>query len=232
MLNRQKVLITGGTKGIGFEVAKLFLDNYFEVYVLGRDFSNFDLEKAKKIEFDLTDLRNIPTLIEETGEIDILINNAGIMNAIPMDDYPNEKKELLMKVNLEAPIELIKLYSKGMIEKGEGRIVNTASIAGEIGHPDIWYGISKAGIINLTKSLAKSLGPKGIVTNCVAPGPVDTDMLSTIPEERKEGLKKASINNRFADPREVAETIYWLGSESPRYINGICIDINNGTFMR
>ena len=154
------------------------------------------------------------------------------MYSLPYDQYPDEKKQSIMKLNLEAPVELIKAVAPGMIKKGAGRIVNNASIAGQIGHPDIWYGITKAGLINLTKSFARLLGPKGIVINAVAPGPVETAMLSVIPEERKKAIKKMVYTGRFARADEVAGAMFWLVTESPEYINGTCLDINNGAFPR
>ena len=150
----------------------------------------------------------------------------------PINSYPEEKKQEILSVNLEAPVALIREVSKSMIEKGKGRIVNNASIAGEIGHPDIWYGITKAGMINLTKSFAKLLGPRGIVVNAIAPGPVETAMLAIIPETRRQQLKRAVYTSRLAKPEEVAETIFWLATDCPEYINGICVDINNGAFPR
>ena len=158
----KKVLITGGNRGIGLEVTKLFLKNKYQVLILARDFSSFSLRDSnlKKIKFDLININQIPQLVKDVGDIDILVNNAGIMNTLPFDNYPEKEKEKLMKINIDAPIALIREFSKGMIKKGKGRIVSTASIAGHIGHPDIWYGISKAGVINMTKSFAKLLGQK------------------------------------------------------------------------
>ena len=155
-----------------------------------------------------------------------------MMHALPFDNYSEEKMEEILSVNIKSPVALIGEFSKGMIKKKQGRIVNIASIAGEIGHPDIWYGITKAGMINITKSFAKILGPKGIVVNAVAPGPVETNMLKTIPEARKKAIKKIVYSARFAKPEEIAETIYWLSTDCPEYINGICVDINNGAFPR
>ncbi len=230
----QRVVITGGNKGIGLETTKLFLKSNYEVIVVARDFSNFPLKNSriKQKPFDLIEISRIPQLADEIGDIDILINNAGIMNSLPYDNYPENKKEDILKINLEVPVALITSFSKGMIAKGKGRIVNVASIAGEIGHPDVWYGITKAGIINLTKSFAKALGAKGIVINCVAPSVVETDMLNVIPEARREAILKNVVLGRFAKSQEVAETIYWLAIDSPEYINGICIDINNTAFFR
>jgi 3-oxoacyl-[acyl-carrier protein] reductase len=230
----KKVLITGGNKGIGLAATKKFLANSFNVVVVGRDFSAFKIKdkNVTAIQFDLRRDTEIPKLAKQVGDIGVLINNAGIMHALPFDSYPEKKIEEILSVNIKSPVALIREFSRGMLKKGKGRIVNIASIAGEIGHPDIWYGITKAGVINMTKSFAKALGPKGIVVNAVAPGPVETDLLKTIPKERKEGLKRLVYTGRFAKPEEVAETIYWLATACPEYINGTCIDINNGAFPR
>lgn len=229
------VLITGGNKGIGLETTRLFLKNNYKVIIVARDFKNFefnDNNNVKKVEYDISNIENIAALVNKIGHVDILINNAGIMNSIPYDNYPLERMNKIMDINLYAPIEFIKEVSKSMVLSGSGRIVNTASVAGQIGHPDIWYGVSKAGIINATKSFAKLLGPKGIIVNAVAPGPVETDMLSVIPEQRKKDIKNSVFTDRFAKAEEVAKTIYWLSTDCPEYINGTCIDINNGAFPR
>ncbi|ENZ00952.1 hypothetical protein HMPREF1092_02116 [Clostridium thermobutyricum] len=231
----KKVLITGGNKGIGLETTRLFLENNYKVIVVARDYTNFefnDNDNVEKIKYDLSNVEGIKDLVYKIGHIDILVNNAGIMNSIPYDSYPKADMEKLININLYAPIEFIKHTSKSMINAKSGRIVNTASVAGQIGHPDIWYGVSKAGIINATKSFAKLLGEHGIVVNCVAPGPVETDMLNVIPEQRKNSIKSNVFTDRFAKPEEVAKAIFWLATDCPEYINGTCIDINNGAFLR
>lgn len=232
-MSKKHVLITGGNKGIGLETTKLLLQRNFVVTILARDFTNFPpLEHCNCIEFDLRSIDKISGLINDIADVDVLINNAGIMNTFAFNEYPKDKKEDLMKVNLEAPVELINCVSKRMLENKSGRIVNNASIAGQIGHPDVWYGISKAGLINATKSYARLLGGKGIVINAVCTGPVETDMMKQIPEARKVAMLKSTYLGRFADPREMAETIFWLATDSPTYINGTCIDVNNGAFPR
>jgi len=100
----KRVLITGGNKGIGLEISKLFHINGFEVIVVARDFSTFPSElkaAVKQVEFDLRETEKIPELVKEVGDIDILINNSGIMNSFPFDDYPKDKKEEIFKINLE-----------------------------------------------------------------------------------------------------------------------------------
>lgn len=229
----KKVLITGGNKGIGLAASKLFLDAGYEVIVIGRDFSEYPYKRETKIiEFDCNDVDKIKELAEEIGFVDVLVNNAGIMNSLPYDSYPCDKKERLMNVNLYAPIEFITQLSKFMKEKGAGRIINVTSVAGQIGHPDIWYGASKAGLINATKSFAKILAPSGITVNSVAPGPTFTDMMNVIPEDRKAAMKANTYTKKFAQADDVAKAIFWLGTEAPEYINGICIDVNNGAFPR
>lgn len=231
----KKVLITGGNKGIGLETTRLFLENNYQVIIIARDYKNFefyDNKNVEMIEYDIGNVSGISSLINRIGYVDVLVNNAGMMNSVPYDRYPEEQMKKIMDINLYAPIEFIKEVSKLMIKTGSGRIINTASIAGQIGHPDIWYGVSKAGIINATKSFAKLFGKKGIIINAVAPGPVETDMMDIIPEQRKKDIKESVYLNRFAKAEEVARTIYWLGTDSPEYINGTCIDINNGAFPR
>lgn len=234
-MNRQTVLITGGNKGIGLELSRKFQCAGYQVKVVARDFSNFalhDCDNVQAITYDLQNVEGIPQLMADIGEVDILINNAGIMHALPFDNYPWQKMDQIIRINIQSPVALIREASKSMIAKGWGRIVNNASIAGEIGHPDVWYGITKAGVINMTKSFAKILGPKGIVINAVAAGPVETDMLAVIPEQRKKDIRNAVYTGRFAFPTEVADAMYWLATDCPEYINGTCIDINNGAFPR
>ena len=233
---QKTVLITGGNKGIGLELSKKFiLKGGYKVVVVARDFKDFTLKHIQDVEcvnFDLTDIKAIPKMIKQIGDVDILINNAGTMHALPYNDYPEEKKQEIIKLNIEAPVALIREVAPFMTKQGKGRIVNNASIAGQIGHPDVWYGITKAGMINMTKSFAKILGPQGIVVNAVAAGPVETEMLAIIPEQRKKAIKEMVYTGRFAQAEEVAETMFWLATDCPEYINGTCIDINNGAFPR
>lgn len=232
---KTRALVTGGNKGIGLEVTKDFLERGFEVVVVARDFSSFDLkdENLTIIEYDLANVTDLPKLMTQVGDIDILINNAGFMQPkYSFDNYPLEAKERIMNVDLHTPVELMTLCSNSMKEKGYGRIVNVASIAGQIGHPDIWYGIAKAGLINATKIYAKLLGGNGIVVNCIAPSPVETDMQKDNSEERKAEFKKTVVSGRFAMASEIATTIVWLATDCPEYINGTTMDINNCSYPR
>jgi len=222
------VLITGGNKGIGLELSRAFLALEYKVIVVARDFVDFEFtDKVECICYDLTDVEGIPKLIASLGQLDILINNAGVMYSLPYNSYPQEKVNTMLKLNLEAPIKMI----EECVKVGTTRIVNNASIAGQIGHPDVWYGATKAGLINATKSFAKIFEGK-VVINAVAASPVKTDMLDSIPLARQEAFLKTVVTKRFAYANEVAKTMLWLATESPEYINGTTIDINNGSFPR
>lgn len=235
MNQTETVLITGGNRGIGLECTRLFVEKGYNVIVVARNFSDFPYREhpqVRMLPFDVSRVEEIPALVEEIGYVDILLNNAGIMYSLPYDAYPEDKKENLMNVNLYAPVAFITHMAPLMMAREKGRIVTVASIAGQVGHPDIWYGISKAGVINVTKSFAKILAPKGVIINAVAPGPTETDMMAVIPESRKKAVMGSVYSGRFAKPDEVAKAMYWLAAESPEYINGICLDINNGAFPR
>ncbi len=224
----QTVLITGGNKGIGLALTKMFLDLNYKLIVIARDFENFSYkDQVTYVPYDLSDVEGIPKLIETLGKVDILINNAGVMYSIPHENYQDGQIESMLNLNLKAPIKLI----QSCVKAGATRIVNNASIAGQIGHPDIWYGMTKAALINATKSFSKIYQGK-VIINAVAPSPVNTDMLDTIPIERREAFLKTVISGRFATAEEVAQTIFWLATESPEYINGTTVDINNGSFPR
>lgn len=222
------VLITGGNKGIGLALSKLFLEHGDKVIVVARDFEGFTYaNQTQCVAYDLTDVENIPNLIAKIGTVDTLINNAGVMYSLPFDNYPQEKVESMLKLNLEAPIKLI----EECVKAGAMRVVNNASVAGYTGHPDIWYGMTKAALINATKSFAKIYQGK-VIINAVAPSPVDTDMQKVNTKERKEAFRKTVITGRFATADEVAQTMFWLATSSPEYINGTTVDINNGSFPR
>lgn len=221
----EKILITGGTKGIGLSAARRFRDAGYQVAVAARNIDDFHEDGITAYAADLTKREDIDHLREKTGPIDVLINNAGIDRQRPWDDYPDEEVDRIVGLNLKAPIQLIRTY----FPDGKGRVVNVASQAAEIGHRDIWYGITKAGLVNVTKSLSEVLGPKGLVINAVAPGPVDTGMIAGSEyADRFSALAERTILGRIATPDEIAEVIFWLGTSSPAYVNGEVIDINNG----
>jgi 3-oxoacyl-[acyl-carrier protein] reductase len=225
-------LVTGAGRGIGLETARAFLGAGYRVLALDKDFSHFDLEDAKRVTYDLTAVADIPPLIASLGEIDTLVNNAGVLYCEPYDAIPDAHRREIMTVNLEAPAALMQAVAPQMMKRKSGRIVNVGSVAAFTGHPDLWYGASKAALLNITKSYAGWLGRHGVLVNAVAPGPTQTAMYEQLPDSRKEGVMRAVYSGRVCTPREVAHAILWLGTASPEYLNGTTLDINNGSYPR
>ena len=217
-------LVTGAGRGIGRATAEALRKS--GVTVIGLDREGAD------VTYDLTDLPGIPKLVASLGAIDILVNNAGMQNAVSIDKYTDEQRARILRVNLEAPVELIKAVSKGMVERRQGRIVSLASVAAYTAHTDLWYGVSKAGVVSFTRSFATYLGPHGIQVNAVAPGPIDTPLLDRAQPERVEQLMKVVFTRRKGKPEEVADTIRWLALEAPPIINGAVVDITDGCVLR
>ena len=229
------IVITGSSKGIGLEAARLFSKAGHRITGIARHYSEdplFALPGNRQIAFDLEDIEAIPSLAAQAGPADVLVNNAGLMLGIGPEAYTSQMREQVMRLNLEAPVALIEAFAPGMVERKKGRIVNNASIAGQIGHPDVWYGISKAGLLNATKSFALLLGTHGIQVNAVAPSPVETDMLDKIPLARREKFLASTSERRFASALEIAQALFWLGTEAPAYMNGACLDLNSGSYLR
>jgi 3-oxoacyl-[acyl-carrier protein] reductase len=216
-------LVTGAARGIGRAAADALQKAGLKV---------LRLDVQGEIAFDLTNLAGIPKLVESLGQIDVLVNNAGVQTAVSIDQYSEEQRQRILRINLEAPVELIRAASRQMIARKSGRIVNLASIAAYTPHTDLWYGVTKAGVVSFTRSFASYLGPHGIQVNAVAPGPIDTPLLDKAQPERVEELMKRVYTRRKGKPEEVAEAIRWLAMDAPAIINGAVIDVTDGSFLR
>lgn len=227
-----KAIVTGGNRGLGLEISYGLLRKGFEVHVVSRSGVSEPQDGLISWIADISNYEQTTQIIERIGTPDVLINNAGIMTTKALSEYCTDDIFHLLNVNLITAVRLSISLAEQMADRGGGRIVSMGSIAGEIGHPDIWYGISKAGIMNAMRSLARTFGPKGVVVNSVAPGPVETEMMKNIPEDRKTRLKASTIGQRFCTSMEVATTVCWLATDSPVCINGEVIDMNNGVNYR
>ena len=228
-------LVTGAGRGIGLATARALAAAGWRVLALDREFGAGSLAASDQVaptRYDLADLEGIPALVAALGQIDVLVNNAGMQNAVPYDRYTAAMRERILRVNLVAPFELMRAVAPQMIARGSGRIVNLASIASWQPHPDPWYGATKAAIASLTRSFASYLGPHGVQVNAVAPGPVDTELLKIIDPARREALLRAVYTRRAATADEIAQAILWLATASPATLNGAILDVNDGTYPR
>ena len=226
-------LVTGAGRGIGEQAARLLLERGCRVLALDKDFSSCRLpEGAQRILFDLQDLVGIPRLVAGLGEIDVLVNNAATLYCHAHDGFPEAHALEILDVNLRAPVALIQAVAPQMRARQSGRIVNVGSVAAFTGHPDLWYGATKAGLLNITKSYASYLGREGILVNAVAPGPTLTAMYDQLPQSRKDAVMRSVHSGRACSAAEVAQTIVWLALDSPAYISGATLDVNNGAYPR
>ncbi len=226
----KRVLVTGAGAGIGQAVAKKFSLMGWHVLSLDKVFHETPI--GEEILFDLKDLDGIPELIDRIGPIDTLVNNAAVLFCDPIESIPQDHIQEILDVNLLAPAKLIEATSKAMKLRESGRIVSVGSVSAYTGHPDLWYGATKAALLNLTKSYASHLGSHGVLVNAVAPGPTLTAMYERLPDSRKESVMSSVHSRRPCLPEEVAETIFWLGAESPTYVSGTTIDVNGGSYPR
>lgn len=219
----KKVLITGGATGIGKAAALLFKEKGYAVYITYNktvpDFDGIDVVKC-----NLSSLSDIDNLFNKVKDIDVLVNNAGVSLIKMINDITAEDYESVMNVNARAVYFCSKLAAMQMIKKHSGAIINISSMWGEVGAScETLYSMSKAGVIGLTKALAKELAPSGITVNCVSPGIIDTRMNHIF---SKEELAEGVPLERLGSADEVAAAILFLAENS--YITGQNLSVNGG----
>lgn len=225
-----RALVTGGNRGIGQAITQQLLSIGIEVIVLTRDDAN--AENSGTVQFNLEQVNQIPSVAQHIGPVDILVNNAGIMVAASFDEYQDEDRDRMLAVNLLAPVALMREFGKLMREQGSGRIINIASTAAHGGHPDLWYGVSKAGLVSATQAYARVAAEERIGVFAVAPGGIEgTELFGHIPQERKEAQRAASFNHRFTTKEEVAKLVTWLATDAPLALSGQTFNINNGSLL-
>lgn len=241
MLKNKVCVITGGTRGIGFVTAKMFLDNGCKVVILGSKKDTVDkaLEELKNINENYEVNGYFPNLIneeevrdtfkkvkEEYGKIDILINNAGVSSSTPFKDYTMEEYDKISDLNIKS----IYVCSKEVLpylEETKGNIINTSSMVSIYGQPSgFMYPASKFAVNGITKSLARELAPKGIRVNAVAPGITNTDMVKNLPKEMIEPLIKTIPLGRIGEPEDIANAFMFLASDMASYITGVILSVD------
>jgi NAD(P)-dependent dehydrogenase (short-subunit alcohol dehydrogenase family) len=224
-------VVTGGNRGIGRAITEALVQGGFFVHVLCQSGQAEPCENTRLWQADLRNYAAAERILEELGEFDVLVNNAGIMNKMVARDYDEASILEITHLNLITPVRLSVWFAEKFKTRG-GRVVSIGSVAGEIGHPDTWYGVSKAGLDNAMRSLSRTYGGLGFGFFTVAPGPVETDMQAQNDEARKARLKGATIHQRFASVEEVAEIVAWLATRAPLYMTGQTLDLNSGTNFR
>lgn len=245
MDEKKVAFITGGTRGIGKAIAKIFSDNGYNLVI------NYVSEKTdlKKLEDDLKNDNEIlfvranvgefdsaenavKEAIEKFGKIDVLVNNAGITRDNLIMRMKEEEFDQVINTNLKGTFNVTKSVVPYMMKKRSGRIVNISSVVGVSGNAgQCNYAASKAGIIGFTKSLAKELASRNILANAVAPGFIDTDMTKVLSDNVKEGINAQIPLKRMGTPNEVAKVVKFLASEDSSYVTGQVINIDGGMVM-
>ena len=234
----KKILITGGTRGIGAATLKLFSKRGDRVAFLYKQ-SDLTAEQladeysAIAVKCDIANPEQVADKVkyalDELGGIDVLINNAGISDFALFDTIDEEKWRTMMSVNLDGTYRVTREVVPYMIHNHSGNIVNVSSMWGVSGAcMEVHYSTAKAGIIGMTKALAKELGPSGIRVNCVAPGVIDTDMNSSLTPEAIKELENSCALGRIGKPEEIASVIEFLSGEKSSFITGQVITCDGG----
>ena len=232
------VLITGGSRGIGRAMVELFSKKGYLVAFTYKSSESIALELAENtgslaIRADSASEEEINSAVdfvtEKLGKIDILINNAAVSSFSLLSDLTLSEWNETISVNLTAPFLYSKAVIPAMVRRGFGRIINISSMWGLVGAcMEVHYSAAKAGLIGMTKALAKELGPSGITVNAIAPGVIATEMNDSLSEEDKRDLCEMTPLMRMGKPSEVAEAALYLSEESGGFITGEVLNISGG----
>ena len=240
---RKSVIITGASRGIGKACALIFAENGYDLLLcyqsreeeakaVAKEAEAFGV-RAKVFQMNMESLsdcrRTVAKAMMEFGGIDALVCNAGISLPVLFTQTTEEEYDRVFSVNTKGVFFLSQAAAKEMISAGQGAIVNVSSMWGVAGASgEVAYSASKAAVIGLTKALAKELAPSGIRVNCVAPGVTDTEMNACYDEDAMAALSERTPLGRIADPREIAEAIFFLASEKASFITGQTLGVDGG----
>ena len=244
-LTGKTAIVTGGSSGIGLSISQVLLKAGARVIIIDIDEKRFisvkdEIEKiSPEFDFYEADIKNsekisetIQKIISKESKIDILVNNAGIVKDGLLIRMSDEDWLDVINVNLNGMFYITKNVLKHMFKAKSGRIISIASVIGEIGNTgQANYAASKAGIIALTKSIAKEYAARGILANAIAPGFIKTVMTDKLPEDIKDAIKKGIPLNKIGEPYDIANAVLFLCSELSGYITGSVLNVNGGMYM-
>ena len=241
-LSGKVALVTGSTRGIGRDIAERLRECGAKVAIVGREQSKADSVAgevggdARGFACDVSDTSAVNKLIGDVesafGSLDILVNNAGITRDNIVMRLKDEDWDTVLDANLRGPFAAIRAASRGMMKRRWGRIINITSVVGLIGNKgQSNYAASKAGLIGLTKSIAKELASRNILVNAVAPGFIETEMTDAMTPEARSGLTGMIPLERLGKTADVAAAVAFLASEHASYITGQVIVVDGGMVM-
>lgn len=237
------VLITGASRGIGSACAVLFGQKGFNVAVNCLHSVNSAEKTADKIvksggdadvfKADVSNYEQVEGMVksinEKFGKVDVLINNAGIAQQKLFTDITEKEWSQMINVNLSGVFNCCHAVLPQMIKNHSGRIINISSMWGEVGGScEVHYSAAKAGVIGLTKALAKEVAPSGITVNCISPGVILTDMMKDFDEETLNSLKEETPVNRLGSPADIAAAAFFLAGDEASFITGQVLGVNGG----
>lgn len=243
-LSGKTALVTGATGGIGGAIARAFHTAGATVAISGRQSDKLEVlakelgERVHVLPCDLADRASVAKLIDEAvakmGGLSILVNNAGLARDNLFMVMKDDQWDDVIAVNLTSTFMLCRAAARAMLRARPnfGRIINIASVSGVFGNPGQGnYAASKAGVIGMTKSLAREVAPRGITANCIAPGFIQTAMTDALPEKAREDLVSQIPSQRLGTPDDVAASVGFLLSDEASYITGQVIHVNGGMYM-
>lgn len=239
------VIVTGSSRGIGKSIALAYAKDGANVVVSGRTMDALEsvvkeIEalgvKALAVQADVANANDAAELIKQTidtfGQIDVLVNNAGITRDNLLMRLSEEDWDAVLDTNLKGSFNCIKAATKPMMKKRSGSIINITSVIGVMGNAgQVNYAASKAGMIGVTKSVAKELAARSIRVNAVAPGFIQTDMTDDLPEKSKEELLNSIPLSKLGDVEDVAHLVLFLSSDKAKYITGQVINVDGGMII-
>jgi len=236
-------VVTGASRGIGRGIAERFGEDGCEVVVNYRSSTNPALEAVERIEdaggsataiqADVTDVEKVREMRDEVhdtyGEIDVLVNNAGINQDVRFTEMSHEEWDTVLDVHLDGAFHCTQAFFEDLAAVEEGRLINISSIIGKGGNfGQANYATAKAGMFGFTRTIALELAPNGSTANCVAPGFIRTSMVENLPEHIKDQIREDTPLGRLGTSDEIAEVVAFLASDASSFITGEVIDANGG----